>query len=249
MLTTHQAGVWVDPPKYYDPAGGVLSFQLDLPHEMLHPPGGMSVGGHITLINHQLAQIRAALALSTALGRKLVLPEVTCGYDKAWYALSSGATSRGVFGGAPGFVVPIRKCPLDHFLEPASLKPGNTIREFSFLDNPRAAALKASTASTALVASSGAAAELKRLVANYGETKVLHITNKPIGALDVDWLDDETQRKFRMKFQGASGSWCCAPGDEARKGAARSSYFRLLPRPARAGLGLFRRGVRKSATA
>jgi hypothetical protein len=42
---------------------------------------------------------------------------------KAWYALSSGATSRGVFGGAPGFVVPIRKCPLDHFLEPASLHP------------------------------------------------------------------------------------------------------------------------------
>ena len=132
---------------------------------------------------------------------------------KAWYALSSGATSRGVFGGAPGFVVPIRKCPLDHFLEPVSLHPvvayprcpvaacppprrprpptrvpipaptpepnpgpnpnqGNTIREFSFLENPRAAALKASTASTTLVAGAGAAAELKRLVASYAETKV-----------------------------------------------------------------------------
>ena len=78
-----EAGVWIDPPKYYDPAGGVLTFDLDLPREMLHPPGGMRVGGHIAMINHQLAQIRAALALATALGRKLVLPEVTCGYDKA----------------------------------------------------------------------------------------------------------------------------------------------------------------------
>jgi len=50
---------------------------------------------------------------------------------------------------------------------------GNTIREFSFLENPRAAALKASTASTALVAGAGAAAELKRLVASYADTKVL----------------------------------------------------------------------------
>ena len=117
--------------------------------------------------------------------------------------------------------MPIRKCPLDHFLEPASLHPGNTIREFSFLSNPRAAALKTSTASTALVAGAGAAAELKRLVASYAETKVLHITNKlgPGGlALDAGWLDDETQRKFTNKFQGASGSWCCAPGDEARTG-------------------------------
>ena len=173
--------------------------------------------------------------------------------------------------------MPIRKCPLDHFLEPASLHPGNTIREFSFLGNPRAAALKASTASTALVAGAGAAAELKRLVASYAETKVLHITNKlgPGGlALDADWLDaetltltlaltltqtqtrtltvrlrltrldDETQRKFTNKFQGASGSWCCAPGDEASKGAARSSYFRLLQRPARPKLNLLRRAAR-----
>jgi hypothetical protein len=52
---------------------------------------------------------------------------------------------------------------------------------------------------------------------------VLHITNKlgPGGlALDAGWLDDETQRKFTNTFQSASGSWCCAPGDEVRKGSA-----------------------------
>ena len=58
-------------------------------------------------------------------------------------------------------------------LDPPPTNQGNTIREFSFLENPRAAALKASTASTALIAGAGAAVELKRLVASYAETKVL----------------------------------------------------------------------------
>ena len=52
---------------------------------------------------------------------------------------------------------------------------------------------------------------------------MLHITNKlgPGGlALDAGWLDAATQRKFTNKFQSASGSWCCAPGDEVRKGSA-----------------------------
>jgi hypothetical protein len=56
------------------------------------------------------------LALASALGRKLVLPSVTCGYDKAWYALASGR-ARGVFPGSHAFILPIRDCPLDHFLE------------------------------------------------------------------------------------------------------------------------------------
>ena len=66
--------------------------EMDVPHEMLHPQGGMSVGGHIKLINHQLAQIRAGLALATALGRKLILPSVTCGYDKYWGPLWRGGS-------------------------------------------------------------------------------------------------------------------------------------------------------------
>ena len=45
---------------------------------------------------------------------------------------------------------------------------------------------------------------------------------------------------------GASGSWCCAPGDEARKGAARSSYFRLMTR-LRAQIRFGRRAQAKAA--
>ena len=88
----------------------LLSFVLDVPDSLVRPEGGMSVQGHIKLINHQLRQIRSALALAFALGRKLILPPVVCGYDKAWYQLGS----HGEFGGAPPFVVPIFQCPLDH---------------------------------------------------------------------------------------------------------------------------------------
>ena len=104
--------MWHDPPEYYDPPGGMLTFTLDTPAALVYPPGGMNSQGHINLIRHQLRQIRSALALAHALGRKLVLPSVTCGYDKAWYPLY-----KGVFPGTHFWALPIRNCPLDHFLE------------------------------------------------------------------------------------------------------------------------------------
>ena len=234
-----EAGVWVDPPKYYEPQGGVLAMApLDVPEALIKPPGGMDVRGHIKLINHQLEQIRNGLALATALGRKLVLPEVICGYDKAWYALSSGAGSKGVFGGAPGFAVPIYKCPLDHFLEPASLRPANHIREYSFLDNPRVPkAFMASSASVAISTDGSHADELRKLQREHAETRVLRVTNKPLPPIAAGgWLDSAEQRKFQTKFQGASGSWCCAPGEDAKHGQPRSSFFRLLNSPRASGL-------------
>ena len=234
-----EAGVWVDPPKYYEPQGGVLAMApLDVPAALIKPPGGMDVHGHIKLINHQLEQIRNGLALATALGRKLVLPEVVCGYDKAWYALSSGKDSKGVFGGAPGFAVPIYKCPLDHFLEPASLRPTNNIREYSFLDNPRVPkSFMASTASVAVGTDGSHGDELRKLQREHAETRVLRITNKALPPIAAGgWLEPAEQRKFQTKFQGASGSWCCAPGEDAKNGQPRSSYFRLLNSPRGSGL-------------
>ena len=62
-------------------------------------------------------RLAQALGLAAALGRTLILPPVTCGYDKAWYALDKS----GAFGGAPSWVVPIRNCPLDHYIESGEL--------------------------------------------------------------------------------------------------------------------------------
>ena len=92
-----EAMAWEDPPEYYDPPGGLLSYTPHVPRQLLSPAGGMRADGHVRLIEHQLAQIATALGLAAALGRTLVLPPVTCGYDKAWYALDRS----GAFSGAP----------------------------------------------------------------------------------------------------------------------------------------------------
>ena len=112
--------------------GGLLTMSLDLPRELIYPQGGMDVHHHIKLINAQLKQLKSALALAHALGRILVLPPITCGYDKYW-----GPLHKGVIPGTHTWALPISHCPLDHYLEVGSLNPVNTIREWSFLANER----------------------------------------------------------------------------------------------------------------
>ena len=70
------------PPRRHDPRsplapGGLLAYSPNVPDELVFPKGGMDTNGHIALINFQLRQIRSALALAHALGRTLILPEVT----------------------------------------------------------------------------------------------------------------------------------------------------------------------------
>ena len=203
--------VWHDPPSYYDPEGGLLTFHPDVPHSLIYPTGGMSVQGHVALIGHQLRQIRSALALAHALGRKLILPSVVCGYDKAWYALGS----HGEFGGAPPFVVPIFDCPLDHYLEVGMLDPVNTVREYSLLSNSRTpAAVKASVAHERVDAAGGEA-EVRRL-AGRGAAKVLNVTNlAALPDLGKALLSAAQARAFLAKFGNVQGGWCCAPRGES----------------------------------
>ena len=91
-----QARLWEDPPAYYDPPEGLLRYEPDVPAHLASRTASRSVSGHIRLVEHQLAQIGRAFTLAYALGRKLILPRITCGYDKAWYGLDHG-----VFSGAP----------------------------------------------------------------------------------------------------------------------------------------------------
>lgn len=80
-----EAMLWEDEPSYYDPLGGLLRYEPDVPSSLLHPRGGMHAKDHIALVEHQLAQLGSAFALARALGRKLILPPLFCGFDKAWY--------------------------------------------------------------------------------------------------------------------------------------------------------------------
>ena len=87
-----EAMLWDDPPEYFAPAG-VLTYDPDVPERLVHPAGGMNAKGHVALMAYQLRQMRAALALAFVLGRKLVLPRITCGYDKYWGPLSGAGWS------------------------------------------------------------------------------------------------------------------------------------------------------------
>ena len=223
-----EAGVWHDPPEYYNPPGGLLSMALDVPNELVHPPGGMTVQGHIRLINYQLRQIRSGLALAFTLGRKLVLPRVTCGYDKYW-----GPLWRGVIPGTHTWAVPIRNCPLDHFLEVGMLDPVQTVREYSLLTNERTpASVKQGVTTVQLSTGAQAAGEVARLQ-QLAHAKVLHLASvitpeADLTSASVGVLTSSQRRAISSKFGHVGGSWCCAPQDESKKGAPRSAHFDLM---------------------
>jgi hypothetical protein len=78
-----EALLWdVDPPEYYDPPGGFLVFKPDVPRALLDASN--SKDGHFALVNHQIKQVRDALALAQALGRVIIMPKLYCGWDRWW---------------------------------------------------------------------------------------------------------------------------------------------------------------------
>ena len=233
-----EAMVWEDPPEYYDPPGGLLTFEPDAPARLVAPPGGMSTEGHAALMRHQLRAIRGALALASTLGRRLVLPPLTCGLDKYWAPLSDA----GVIPGAPRWAVPIARCPLDHLLNPAELRPSADahVREFSLLANPRLpAAMRAAAAAphATPLQPRGGAAELARLRAV--TARVLHVPNLAATATADDaWsragggggglLTAAEWAAFERRFASLQGGWCCAPPRDRRRGMPHNVGFHIL---------------------
>ncbi|GMH43261.1 hypothetical protein BSKO_11183 [Bryopsis sp. KO-2023] len=144
------AFLWtVDPPEYYDTPGGFLAWDFDVPEDLLarSPPKNLTsstlddVQGHFNLINHQLTQIRNALAIAKVLKRTLIFNELWCGHDR-WWNSHNGLLPK-VEMELP-FV-----CPLDYILDLKAMKPEQTaeydpelepyidFRESSFLRNER----------------------------------------------------------------------------------------------------------------
>ena len=122
-----EARLWlVDPPEHYDPPNGLLSYTPDY-----GPPGMMAsfnasslpprnlrasdavLASHFALVNHQLLQIRTALALSHWLNRTLVLPRFLCGLETVTNFAHSGVRCRGSRGCATALPY---WCPADHVL-------------------------------------------------------------------------------------------------------------------------------------
>ncbi|KAL6753317.1 nucleotide-diphospho-sugar transferase-domain-containing protein [Haematococcus lacustris] len=135
-----------DPPEYYDHSVGFVTFKMDGLESLLKAAGPntgnmdlANVQGHFKLMNHQILRIRTALAISSILGRALVVPQLWCGLDR-WWAPHAGRI--------PGsdFELPF-PCPMDHVFDleggwsrglPAdTYGPHIDFREYSFLNNSK----------------------------------------------------------------------------------------------------------------
>lgn len=136
---------------------------------------------------------------------------------------------------------------IDHFLEVGMMRPVDTIREYSLLSNPRMPEkVKASIAHVPITGSVGKAkssvlpgflsggSEMARLRNDYRSAKVLNITNLGSmvagGKFDAarDMLSTVEKAAFMKAFGFASGSWCCAPQADKKKGQPQSGRFRLM---------------------
>ena len=105
------------------------------------------------------------------------------------------------------------------------LRPTETLREYSFLDNPRTPKGAVAAESLRGGAPGDRHAEVGRLKAI--SAPVLNVTNlATIDVLNDDYLTPEQAKAFRSKFGYAGGSWCCAPSEE--KGAPRNAHFSLM---------------------
>ena len=86
------------------------------------------VDAHAKLVEFQLAQLRAAAAVASTLGRVVIAPPILCGLDRVWFPH---------FGRFPGsqFALPF-VCPLDHVLAVERSTKMDALREHSFLTHP-----------------------------------------------------------------------------------------------------------------
>jgi hypothetical protein len=182
-----EAMLWDDAPAYYDPPGGVLTYTPDVPKSLAHE---RTPRAHVSLMLHQLRQLRVALALASSLGRILVLPPLTCAMDKYWAPLNS----KGVIPGAYDWAMPLEHCPLDHLLNPAEIKPSVEVhaREHSFLRNPRVPAAFRSSRNVTLVNPHGGGVEARRL--RLIGARVLHVANLAQIAEEV-WQQQQQQQQ------------------------------------------------------
>ncbi|KAA6425748.1 MAG: glycosyltransferase family 77 [Trebouxia sp. A1-2] len=148
-----------DPPEYFRPAGGLLTFDMHLgdlvelsaPHQqVLHSVDNSQAvprqrtlkldadkTGHFNLVNAQIQQVRTAMAIASSLNRTLVMPQLWCGMDRWWAPHDSNI---------PGSSLQLPfQCPMDHIFDleqmikhhpVEALGPHIDWREHSLLNNP-----------------------------------------------------------------------------------------------------------------
>ena len=228
-----EALLWQDAPEYYDPPGGLLSFDPDVPDALLKASG--TVNGHFNLVNHQILQIRNALAIAQQLGRTLVMPKLWCGFDR-WWAPHHGKI--------PGSETELPfLCPMDHVFEVETwlrpmpkeeAGPNIDFREYSFFDNPSVPKevldsevtvemVRKCGGDIACTQDEGTAAppniknivagsnlsdvEIVNLLQNHFKAKVLKFSTM-VGVFS-GFEDKKKTEQFSNRLKRYAGLWCC----------------------------------------
>ncbi|KAK7262809.1 hypothetical protein RJT34_30390 [Clitoria ternatea] len=226
-----EATLFSDPPEYYNPPGGFLSFKPYIPKSLLLS-GEHNVESHFTLVNYQIKQIRTALAIASLLNRTLVMPPLWCRIDRLWYphpGILEGSMTRQPF-----------LCPLDHVFEvnvmlkklpEEEFGPQIDIREYSILDNPSLPSeVKTSWLDVQLCkegtqdcdASNGTTVgEVLKFPKHSNEETFMKVFSsfKDVKVIKFSSVQDaftgfttkEREDKFRNRVKRYVGIWCCVP--------------------------------------
>lgn len=226
-----EAMYFLDPPEYYNPPGGFLSFKPYIPKSMLLS-GEHNIESHFTLVNYQIKQIRTALAIASLLNRTLVMPPLWCRIDRLWYGhpgILEGSMTRQPF-----------LCPLDHVFEvnvmlkklpEEEFGPQIDIREYSIFDNPSMPSevkkswldvqfCKEGTRDCDASNSTIAGGVLQfpkhsneetfmKVFSSFKDVKVIKFFS--VQDAFTGFTAKEREEKFRNRVKRYVGIWCCVP--------------------------------------
>ncbi|KAE9613214.1 putative nucleotide-diphospho-sugar transferase [Lupinus albus] len=224
-----EAMLFYDPPEYYNPPGGFLSFRPSIPKSLLLN-GKHTVGSHFTLINYQMKQIRTALAIASLLNRTLVMPPLWCRIDRLWFphpGVLEGSMTRQPF-----------ICPLDHVFEvnvmlkelpEEEFGPKIDIREYSILENSALPAevkkswldvqlCKEGTRDCNASNNTTFGGVLKfpkhsneetfiEIFSSFKHVKVIQFSS--VQDAFTGFTDKEREQRFRKRVKHYVGIWCC----------------------------------------
>ncbi|XP_075109214.1 arabinosyltransferase XEG113 isoform X2 [Nicotiana tabacum] len=205
-----EAMVFYDPPEYYDPPGGLLTFKPSIPKNLLLD-GVHSIDTHFALVNYQ------------------VMPPLWCRLDRLWFGhpgILDGSLTRQPF-----------VCPLDHVFEinvmlkempDEEFGPGISIREYSLFENPsmpqevkrswldvhlcQEGSLGCqvnSTSQTGVLKLPRHTNEetLKTVFSKFNDMKVIQFSSMQ-DAFD-GFTDKTREERFRNRVKRYVGIWCC----------------------------------------
>lgn len=221
--------LFYDPPEYYDPSGGLMTFKPSIPKSLLLD-GEHNIESHFALVNYQIKQIRTALAIASVLNRTLVMPPLWCRLDRLWF-------------GHPGVLVgSITRqpflCPLDHVFEvnimlkdmpENEFGPPIRIREYSLFDHSlmpkevkeswldvqlcqegsQGCQISNSTSTAGVLKFPKHSNEetYKAVFSTFRDVKVIQFLSMQDAFLG--FTDKSREEKFRRRVKQYTGIWCC----------------------------------------